>query len=264
MSEIQTSTPAAVRIIAMREIRDLWLRGRGLPIMIAYALLLSVTSYVSASNRELNFLEQREALNLTLQIAVALGSLLVLVAAAETLSGERDHGTLEPLLTLPIRRETLLAGKAIAVLSLWGAAYITAVPYIIYLAQGTRVMAAALIGGLVIGTLLSVFSAGVGLTLSIATSTSRASVSAGLFLLLALFAPTQLPTSARQAWFGDMLLHVNPFTSGLRYLNKLVVEANGVFEEVGWLIGPVVAAVILVGIAAAVAPRVTLEGGFRS
>lgn len=264
MSDARCSTPAAIRIVARRELRDLWLRGRGLPLLIAYAFLLSVSSYVTATNRELNFLEQREALDQTLQIAVATAGLLVLVAAADVVSGERDRATLEPLMVMPIRREALLAGKAIAVLSLWFAAYLCAVPYVVYLSRGTRVTAAALVGGLIVGTALAVFAASAGLALSVITSTSRVSTSLGLFLLVALFAPTQLPTSARQAWFGNMLMHVNPFTSGLRYISKLVVDANGYSDDAGWLVGPLIAAVGVAGIAAAIGTRITLSGGVRS
>jgi ABC-2 type transport system permease protein len=249
--------------VASRELRDLWVRGRGIPILLAYAVLLSVTSYVTATNRELNFLEQREALNQTLQIAVALGALLVLVAGAESVTGERDHGTIESLMVAPFPRSAIVGGKAMAVMSLWAAAYLCAVPYVLYLSRGTRVTAAALIGGLVVGTLLAVFAAGVGLALSIVAATTRSSVSLGLFLLLALFAPTQLPTSARQAWFGTALLHANPFTSGLRYLSRLVVDAHGVTADLGWVIGPILAAVAAGAIVAMLAGRVTLAGGAR-
>jgi ABC-2 type transport system permease protein len=264
MTPTPCSAWTAVTICARRELRDLWLRGRGLPLMIAYSVLLSVTSYVTATNRELNFLEQREALNLTLQIAVALGTLLVLVASSEAISGERDRRTLEPFLAIPVPRATLVAGKAVAALSIWAVAYLCAVPYLLYLSRGTRVTTAALVGGLVVGTILAVFAAATGLALSTVASTSRLSLSIGLFVLLALFAPTQLPTSARQAWFGTLLLHVNPFTSGLRYLGRLVVDGHGVTEDVGWLVGPLVATLVLSMIAAQLAGRFTLSGGFRS
>jgi ABC-2 type transport system permease protein len=254
----------ATRIVAAREVRDLWLRGRGLPILIAYSMLLSLTSYMTATNRELNFLEQREALNQTLQIAVALGALLVLVAAADSITGERDRGALEALLAIPIRREALLAGKAVAVLSLWVGAYLCALPYVLYLARGTRVATAAVVGGLVVGSLLAIFAACVGLALSVVTSTSRASLALGLFLLLALFAPTQLPTSARQASFGNALLHANPFTSGLRYLSRLIVDGSGVTADIGWFVGPV----LVVGLGAVVvtllSSRISLTGGLRA
>jgi ABC-2 type transport system permease protein len=44
-------------IVAGQEIRDLWIAGRGLPLAIAYSLLLSVITYLVATNTALNFLE---------------------------------------------------------------------------------------------------------------------------------------------------------------------------------------------------------------
>ena len=87
-----------------QELRDLWLGGRGLVLGFAFSLLLSVIAYLVATNRALNFLEQREAVNLTLQVAVAVGALLTLLVAADAVSGERERGTLESLLLTPVSR----------------------------------------------------------------------------------------------------------------------------------------------------------------
>ena len=62
----------------------------------------------SRRTRALNFLEQRESVNLTLQVAIAVGALLALLAAADTVSGERERGTLETLLLAPVPRLQLL------------------------------------------------------------------------------------------------------------------------------------------------------------
>src|SRR5262249_46395541 len=150
----------------------------------------------------------------------ATAALLVLITAADIISGERERGTLEPLLVTPAPREAIVLGKAIAALSLWGAAYLCAAPYVLYLGRGTRLGATPLLAGLVVGTILALFSAAIGVAVSAASSTSRMSLSVALFVLLALYAPTQLPTSSGQSWFGTTLLHLDPFTSGLRYLGK--------------------------------------------
>jgi len=51
---------------------------------------------------------------------VAIGSLLALLAAADAISGERERGTLETLLLAPISRRSLVIGKGVAALTLWG------------------------------------------------------------------------------------------------------------------------------------------------
>ena len=47
-------------VVVGQELRDLWLGGRALVLTLALTLLLSVVSYLVATNQALNFLEQRE------------------------------------------------------------------------------------------------------------------------------------------------------------------------------------------------------------
>ena len=248
-------------VVAERELRDLWLAGRGLPLLLAYTLLLSATSYLVAANQALNFLEQREAVSLTLQVAVAVGALLVLLGAADSVSGERERGTLESLLLSPAPRRSLIIGKGSAALSLWAAAWAVSVPYVWYLGRGVGVVGVAVASSLVVGSLLALFLAGYGLLISTIVTSNRLSLSVSLFALLALYAPTQMPTAVQNSWIGELLLRVDPFTAGLRYLGKLVINGHSPGQDAGWLIGPVVAAAIAAAVALLVADRLTLHGG---
>ena len=95
--------------------------------------------------------------------------------------------------------------------------------------------------GLVVGTFLAVFLASLGLLVSCFAGSNRVSLSLSLFVLLALFAPTQLPAGAQQAWAGDLLLRVNPLTAGERYVSKIVVSGHDWSEDLSWLLSPVLA-----------------------
>ncbi len=249
-------------VVCRQELRDLWLAGRGLPLLLAFSVLLSVTSYLVASNQALNFLEQREAVNLTLQMAVAVAGLMVLLVAGDGVSGERERETLESLLLTPVSTRSLVLGKGAAALSLWLAAFVVTSVYVLYLSRGVGIAADALMAGFVVGTLLSVFLATFGLFISILSSSNRFSLSVSLFALLALFAPSQMPTSAQNGWAGTALLHVDPFTSGLQYLSKVVVDAHGLGSDGEWLVGPLVAAVAAVAAAWLVAGRLRLVPGW--
>jgi ABC-2 type transport system permease protein len=251
-------------VVAERELRDLWLAGRGLPLLLAYSVLLSVTSYLVAANQALNFLEQREAVSITLQVAVAVGALLVLLGAADSVSGERERGTLESLLLSPAPRRALIIGKGVAALSLWAAAWAVSVPYVWYLARGVGVVGVAVASGLIVGSLLALFLAGYGLLISTILSSNRLSLSVSLFTLLALYAPTQMPTAIQNSWIGVLLLRLDPFTAGLRYLGRLIINGPSPGQDAGWLIGPIVAAVVAASLALAVANRLTLHGGDRA
>jgi ABC-2 type transport system permease protein len=76
-------------VVAEQECRDLWWGGRGPVLLLAFSILLSVVTYLTATNNVLNYLEQRETVSLTVQIAIAVGALLTLIVSADGISGAR-------------------------------------------------------------------------------------------------------------------------------------------------------------------------------
>jgi ABC-2 type transport system permease protein len=262
-----TTTAAAMHprnrwlVVLEQELRELWLGGRALLLCIAFSLLVSVIAYLVATNQALNFLEQRESVNLTLQVAITTGALLALLAAADTVSGERERGTLESLLLTPVSRLQLAAGKLVAALSLWLAAFAITVPYVWFLGRGVGVVGDALVVGFAVGTLLAVFLASLGLLVSLLAGSNRISLSVSLFALLALYAPSQFPTSAQHGRAGELLLRGNPITAGLHYVGKIVVDGHGWSGDASWLVSPAVAAVLFAAGALAAARSLRLRGG---
>lgn len=257
----RTSTPGWL-VVAEQELRDLWLGGRGLMLSFAFSLLVSLIAYLVATNTELNFLEQRESVNLTLQVAIAVGTLLTLLAAADAVSGERERATLENLLLTPVSRLELTVGKLLAAFSLWLAAFVITIPYVWFLGRGVGIVGNAVAAGLVVGTLLAIFLASLGLIISLFATSNRISLSLGLFVLLALYAPTQLPSTAQRGWAGDLLLRVNPLTAGEHYVGKILVDAHAWSRDVSWLVSPLVAAVVFAAAATLLGGRfIRLRGG---
>jgi ABC-2 type transport system permease protein len=242
-------------IVGEQELRDVWLGGRGLLLVLAFSALLSIIAYLTATNQALNFLEQRESVNLTLQVAIAVGSLLALLAAADAISGERERSTLESLLLAPVSRLGLTGGKLIAALSLWLAAFLITIPYVWFLGRGVDLVGDALVAGIFVGTLLAVFLASLGFIISVFASSNRVSLSVSLFLLLAVFTPTQLPSSAQKGWAGELLLRANPLTAGEHYVGKILVNGHAWNEDASWLISPIIAAPTFLALAAFVGAR---------
>jgi ABC-2 type transport system permease protein len=254
----------AWRIVAGQEVRDLWAAGRGLPLTMGYSLLLSVITYLVATNTDLNFLEQREAVNLTLQVGVAVAALLVLLTAADAVSGERERGTLESLLLTPARRVDIVTGKGLAALTLWAVALLVAIPYVWFLGRGVGIVGLALANGLLVGALLGLFLVGLGLLVSTFSRSNRLSLSVSFFILLALFTPTQLPSGAQGSWVGDAVMRIDPMSSGLHYLGRLIVDGRSMGQELSWLIGPAIAAALAVGGALIASRSLGLRGGAGS
>ncbi|GAB2832093.1 ABC transporter permease [Lentzea nigeriaca] len=254
----------SARVIAGQECRDLWLSGRGPVLTFVYSVLLSAVTYLAATNRILNFLEQRESVNLVLQIAVAVGVLLTLVVAADAISGERERGTLESLLLTPVSRGSIVLGKLVAAMSLWGAAFVVALPYLWVLGKGVAVVGKAVLLALVVGTVLALSMAAVGLLISARSSTNKVSLAASLFLLLALFAPTQLPAMSKSS-VGDLLVRINPVTAGIHYIGLVLVKGHTWAQDLSYLISPVVAVVVAAVALALAGPRIVrLTGGVGS
>ena len=251
----RTAPGRAWTIVGEWELRDLWLGGRGLLLSLAFSILLSLLTYLTATNTALNFLEQRESVNLTLQVAIAVGALLALLAAADTVSGERERGTLETLLLAPVPRLQLMLGKLGGALSLWLAAFAITIPYVWFLGRGVGIVGDALATGALVGTLLAVFLASLGALISVFAGSNRVSLSLSLFLLLALFAPTQFPTSAQQGWFGEFVLRANPLTAGEHYVGKVVVDGHAWSQDASWLTAPIIAAALFPLLAAVAGAR---------
>jgi len=236
-------------VVLGQELRDLWLGGRGLLLSLGFSLLLSTVTYLLAINTDLNFLERRDSVSLTLQVATAIGGLLALIAAADAISGERERGTLETVLLTPLARREIVVGKLIASISLWLVAFAITVPYVWFLGRGVGIVGDALVIGFVVGTLIAIFLASLGTLISLFSSSNRVALSLSLFLLLALFAPTQLPSGAQKGWLGDLLVRIDPMSAGEHYVGKIVVSGHSWTQDVSLLISPVIAAI---GLTAAV------------
>jgi len=250
------------RTVASQELRDLWLGGRGPLLLFAFSILLSAVTYLAATNQVLNFLEQREAVNLALQVAIAVGVLVTLVLSADAISGERERGTLESMLLIPVPRRAMVAGKLVAALSLWIATFVVTVPYVWVLGRAVNIVGTALLVGGLVGTLLAVALAEVGVLISTVSGSNKVSLSVSLLLLLALFAPTQLPGGPPQGWFGDILSRLNPVASGLRYVAAVVVNGHDWTRDLSYLISPLVTAVVAGVVLVTGAERlVRLSGG---
>lgn len=244
--------------VAEQELRDLWLSGRGFAMMLAYTVLLSIITYLVASNQELNFLEQREAVSLTLQVAVAVGGLLVVLVAADAVSGERERGTLESLLLTPSPRRSIIVGKGVAAVSLWLVAFALALPYFWWIGRDVGTFGTAVVGGFVVGTLLALALTGIGLLITSFSQSNGLSLALSFVVLLALYAPHQMPAEATRGWAGELVQRLDPFSSGLLYLERLIVNDHSLTQDASLLVVPALCAVVLPALALLAGGRLSL------
>ncbi|MET9272070.1 ABC transporter permease subunit [Kribbella sp. NPDC003557] len=248
-------------VLAEQECSDLWARGRGPLLVFTFSLLLSAMTYLSATNQALNFLEHREAVNLTLQVALAVGVLLTLVVSADAISGERERGTLESLLLTPVSRRSIVGGKLCAAMTLWFGCLIVAVPYLWALGHGVAVTRQAVVLALGVGTTVAAGLGCLGLLISAVAGSNKTSLATSLLLLFVLFAPTQVPALPKTG-FGEALVRINPIGSALHYISTVLVSRQSWTHDLSYLAAPVVLAAVAGSVLIAAAPRlVSLTGG---
>jgi ABC-2 type transport system permease protein len=231
-------------------------------LLFCLSVLLSAVTYLASTNQALNFLERREAVNLVLQFAVGVGVLLTLIVTADAISGERERETLESLLVTPVSRRAIIAGKLIAGMSLWFGAYLVSVPYLWLLARDVGILSRSLTLGLLVGSLVALGLGCIGLLISAVSSSNRISLAVSLFLLVILFAPTQLPSGLPAGWFFDVIERLNPVASALAYISGQLVQAQPWTEDLSLLVSPLLAVVLAGGALVIAGPRlVRLSAG---
>jgi ABC-2 type transport system permease protein len=252
------ATSGGWTVVAAQELRDIWLSARGPMIVLVFSLLLSLLTYLTATNKELNIVDQRDTVNLVVQITLGIGVAVSLLFSADVVSGERERETLESLLLTPVPRRQIALGKLVAAVSVWPVMLIVAIPYVWALKGSAGLFTDAVLAGFVVGSLLAAAFASLGLIVSIFSNANRLSLAASFFIFIVLLAPTQLPLSG---WFGDLIVRVNPVTAGSTFLDRVIAKGHGWGQESALLVAPILAALIATGVAFLIAGRLRLQGG---
>src|SRR5574341_517744 len=254
-------------IVFTRELRDLWVGGKALYLILMYALLLGVYAFVMASNAEVLLLPTREMVVEMVKVSIAVGLFICLIIGADAFSGERDRGTLEGLLLSPASRRQVVLGRVLAATSPWPVAVALAIPYWVLLADSPKMLGQALLWGPLLGSILAPSIAGLAVWVSMWCNSSRTSmlVSLGLFLVMLLptelmGGPAKIQRSAEQWARAELSVWINPVAAPLRFLWKTMANGLPAADLWYWHIMPVLFTVLLLTFLFWYAgPRVRLE-----
>ena len=261
MSTAQTKARSATQgwlVVLGQSVRELWIGGRGLVLLIAFSLLLSIISYLVATNEELNLLDQKDTMNLVVQAALAVGIALSLLLSADAISGERERETLETLLLTPVPRRHIAVGKLLAALTVWPAVLAVTIPYLWVLRAGSELFVDAVIASAIVGALLAIAFSCMGLIVSMFSNSNRLSLAVSFFVFVAMVIPTQL---SLKGWLDDALIQINPMTAGARFMDRLIVNNHTFGQEWTLLLAPVLAALLGLSIAVYLAGHLRLRAG---
>lgn len=244
VSSTRTQTPRpgrpAWRVMVSWVLQELWIGGKALILLIMLSVLLGMTAWLLATNRELNLIPPKEMVFLTLQACIAVGLFISLIIAADSISGERERSTLEGLLLTPASRRQVLLGKFLAAISPWPAALAITIPYLIVLAQGDRaIILNSILWGLILGSILILGFTGSAMLASIATNSNRTSLFVSLAIYILCLLPTQFPGPAQAGYAGQFIKKINPMEATNQFLEKVIVNNRTPQEMANWLWAPV-------------------------
>ena len=255
-------------IVFSRELHDLWIGGKALYLILIYAVLLGIYSYLFASNSELNLLPLKQMVLEIVKAAIAVGLFICLIIGADSFSGERERATLEGLLLTPTSRRQIALGKFLAAVSPWPVAVAIAVPYWIVLSKGDAALVPALLWGPVLGSLLAPAFAGVGMLVSVWCNSNKTSMLVSLALYLLLIFPAEfsglatVPLGSQMAARSDVLQWVNPIAASGRFLHDTLMGNSTLHQLWLWVTTPVLFPVVVLGVLFAFAgPKLRLEVG---
>jgi ABC-2 type transport system permease protein len=248
-------------LVFAREFTDLWVGGRALNLVLIYTILLGIWTYVLASNSELSLMPPKEMVFETLKAALACALFICVIIGADSISGERERGTLEALLLTPRSRRQIVVGKFLAAVSPWPVALAITVPYWRVLAQGDEVFGQTVLWGAVLGSLTAPALAGMGMLVSLWSNSNRTGMFVSLALYLFLLLPTQLPGTAQTGFMGALLQQVNPLAATTHFLARVLVNNRPLPESWPWLVSPALLAVLVVGVLFVCAGGLRLEAG---
>ncbi|HET9632668.1 MAG TPA: ABC transporter permease subunit [Terrabacter sp.] len=253
-------------LVFRREFIDLWTGGRVMLLLILFSLVMSVTSALRQFESELSLIPPVEMAFLTILSGISFGLFVGLVIGADSISGERERATLEPLLLTPARPRQVVFGKFLAAMSPWPVTFLLTIPYVVVLAQGNDVVKEGLLLGALLGGLLAIAFTGFAMILSIWARSNRASLFASLVVYLVFLIPTQWPGSAQKGDLGYLIQQFNPLQASSEFLEKVLVNNRTVAEKMPYLLAAIFAAVgALAVLFLYAAPRLRLDrDGTRS
>lgn len=233
-------------LMFVRELADLWIGGKALYLILAYSIFLGFQAYSQVKTAQTDMVPPKEMVFATLQVVFYTGGLIGLIIGADSISGERERGTLEAILLTPVSRRQIILGKFLAGLSPWPIALLIAIPFLKLLSQGDPIFGQSLYWGGIVGSLLAIGFTGLGMLVSFWSNSNKVSffVSVGLYLIVLL--PTTWPGRAVRGAVAKFFQRMNPLEGTNELLEKILVNNRPFSQYVTWFRTPEVFAALVV------------------
>jgi ABC-type transport system involved in multi-copper enzyme maturation permease subunit len=248
-----------------RELRDLWIGGKALHLILLYTVLLGIYAFFLASNAEVNLLPVKEMILEVVKTAIAASLLLSMIIAADSITAERERATLEGLLLTPASRRQIVLGKFFTAISPIPVALVLTVPYLAVLSKGDPVFVPAMLWLFALGSLLVPALAAMGMLASLWCNTTKISMAVTFMLYLLMLLPAEIIRPGKVMTAAEMrkalvFQSINPIDAITKFLGRVLVYNAPPGDHWLLLSTPVVIGVVALVLVFAVAgPRLRLE-----
>lgn len=212
--------------IARKESKQILLSNRGMVWLLTFSGLMSAFSLLLVSNTELSLLDNAQVVYMMNGTILAAGSLVAAILGSDSYAGEKERGTLVPLLCAPIAPNILIAGKAAGMLTAWGVMFVVGVPYIWAVGASGQNLAAALFYLALFGTPVVLGFGYLAIALSARTGSVIASLLSTVTLLMLSASPLIIGPGLRGTVIGRALDAVNPFAGALNTFDSIIIDSD--------------------------------------
>jgi ABC-type transport system involved in multi-copper enzyme maturation permease subunit len=223
-------------LIARKEGGELLMSGRGLAWLLALAITMSVLSLLLVSNTELSLLDNAQVVYIMMGTVTALGALLAVVLGSDTLAGERERGSLMPLLLAPVTPSQIVLGKMGGQVAGWSVMYLLSLPYVWAVGSSGQNLAQAVAYLALFGTPVVLGFGFLGIVLSARVRSVRSALLTSLIILMLLASPLLLGPSLRQSTIGKLFDALNPFSAAVNTFDSVVIDSQPLAMQITRLV----------------------------
>jgi len=222
-------TPAA--LIARKEAGELLFSMRGLAWLLALCAALSAFTLLLVGSTELSLLDNAQVVYDMAGLITALAALLALIVGIDATAGERERGSLVPLLLVPTPRRNILLGKLGGILIAWIAMYVLSIPYLWAVGSTGQNLAEGVILVALLGTPVVLAFGFLGMALGSWLPSARAGLMTGMIALAVSASPLLIGPSLRQSAIGRIFDAINPFSGTVNAYDAVIIDSKSIFAQ---------------------------------
>jgi ABC-2 type transport system permease protein len=213
-----------LRYLVQKELREQIFSLKGVILLTIVALMFSGLSYSFIGIKEVSSFSQASVIGTFMKVVLGFGMLMSIIVAASSIASEKEQGTLESLMLVPMHQRTLVAGKWIGAMAIWIVISIMAIPYLLVLGYGTGLYGTMLLYLFGFATLATgAFTAvATGLSMLVQSSRNAVMLTIALFLIVAL--PLFMGTTFKKTGFGSIIDHSSPLSTVINLTKELFLN----------------------------------------